>query len=165
MSNIANNLSPNTVRVIQEEFTCSAERLHQLGIELPSLPAPNFGAQGAPASGQNSSSAQGISSASVPVSVPAQHHPHAALSVQSHPYPPSFPSIAAPPPLPIFLVPHTHSSPYTPNQPITSSGTPLALPAPIVLSTAPIPAAFQGIPPGGCPMTTVNACRTSSATT
>ncbi|KAF8337988.1 uncharacterized protein EI90DRAFT_3151826 [Cantharellus anzutake] len=163
MSNTANNLSPNTVRVIQEEFTRSAERLRQLGIELPSLPAPNFGAQGAPASGQNSSSAQGISSASVPVSVPAQHHPHAASSVQLHPYPPSFPSIAAPPPLPIFSVPHSHSSPYTPNQPITSSGTPSALPAPIVSSTAPIPAAFRGIPPGGFPTTTVNARRTSSS--
>src|SRR5260370_15440360 len=56
MSSTNPNLSPNTVRVLREEYQQSTALLRQLGVELPTIPAPNFGVNPPPETTQGSSS-------------------------------------------------------------------------------------------------------------
>ena len=120
--------------MILEEFSCSAEQLCHLGLEVPPIPAPNFGQEP-----PTSSLAPAVPPMSTPGQVPTVQHCQHSMSgaIQSLPlFASNFPSIAAPPPLPVFSGPHMGQSS------INLGGTMSALPGSSAPPTAPVPAAF-----------------------
>ena len=172
MSSTNPNLSPNTVWVLREEYQWSTALLHQLSVELPTIPAPNFGVNPPPETTQGSSlivaSAAYPSGASTLVagsSLPSLATQHIQVS-SSTPHT-NFPSIISPPPLPTFTTMNTPNTMVLAGlpQPQAFIGTPSVLPSTPLASTAPVPAAFQprGIPSGGFPTASVNARRNSSS--
>ena len=170
------NLSPNTVRTLQQEFQWSLALLCQLGVKLPPLAAPNFG-------GNSDLGAEHVlhpvpttlahhSSASTPVATPLGISSPAPQLQQPIALPLTqlnFPSILAPPPLSAFTPLHPQPSSALANpaqhQIVTGSfGTLPTGPSPTASLTAPVPAAFRrGIPSGGYPTTSVNTWRASSS--
>ncbi|KAF8315534.1 uncharacterized protein EI90DRAFT_3135107 [Cantharellus anzutake] len=101
-------------------------------------------------------------------SVLSQHSSSSSSSPLPAPHPQAppihFPSLAAPPPLPVFSGAHAQLSSSAVG--VTGFGSHTNLvgaTSPLVPSPAPVPAAFRGIPPGGFSTATVNSRRNSSA--
>ncbi|KAF8327243.1 uncharacterized protein EI90DRAFT_3018300 [Cantharellus anzutake] len=158
-------------RVLQQ----ATEILRHFGADVPPLAAPNFGANFPSGGAQESVSGRAVSTSNTAMSGPVSSvlpqqslqslPPSRALHPQAPPI--NFPSLAAPPPLPVFSGVHAQTSGSAAcvsgsDLHMNFVGTQSSIPPLPVASVTPVPAAFRGIP-SGFSTTNVNSHRNSSA--